>query len=382
MPGKLADCQERDPSKAEIFIVEGDSAGGCFSGDTKIALVDGRNISFKQLVEEHNAGKRNFCYTIMHDGSIGVEEIKYPRITKQNAEVIKITLDNNEEIICTPDHKFMVRNGTYKNAKGLSKTDSLMPFKNNKIDAIEAIKNYNHKILKIEKLDQKMNVYDIEVPNTHNFALATGVFVHNSAKMGRDRKYQAILPLKGKILNVEKARLHKVMDNDEIITLVTAIGTNIAQEFNLQKLRYHKLILMTDADVDGSHIQCLLLTFLYRFMTPLIEQGHVYVAMPPLYKVKKGKTEFYVYKEEELFKKIKEIGKDNVNIQRYKGLGEMNPDQLWETTMDPSKRMLKQIRIEDAVIADEMFTLLMGDQVEPRRKFIQDHAKEVKNLDL
>jgi DNA gyrase subunit B len=139
---------------------------------------------------------------------------------------------------------------------------------------------------------------------------------------------------------------------------------------------------MTDADVDGSHIQCLLLTFLYRFMTPLIEQGYVYVAMPPLYKVKKGKLENYVYKEEELFKVLKEIGKDNVNIQRYKGLGEMNPDQLWETTMDTDKRMLKQIKIEDAVIADEMFTLLMGDQVEPRRKFIQDHAKEVKNLDL
>ena len=203
-----------------------------------------------------------------------------------------------------------------------------------------------------------------------------------SAKMGRDRKFQAILPLKGKILNVEKARINKVVDNDEIITLVTAIGTNIAEEFDIKKLRYHKLILMTDADVDGSHIQCLLLTFLYRFMTPLIEQGHVYVAMPPLYKVKKGKTENYVYKEEELFRLLKEIGKDNVNIQRYKGLGEMNPEQLWETTMDTEKRMLKQIKIEDAVIADEIFTLLMGDQVEPRRKFIQDHAKEVKNLDL
>ncbi|MBS3137016.1 DNA topoisomerase (ATP-hydrolyzing) subunit B [Candidatus Woesearchaeota archaeon] len=203
-----------------------------------------------------------------------------------------------------------------------------------------------------------------------------------SAKMGRDRKFQAILPLKGKILNVEKARINKVVDNDEIITLVTAIGTNIAEEFDIKKLRYHKLILMTDADVDGSHIQCLLLTFLYRFMTPLIEQGHVYVAMPPLYKVKKGKTENYVYKEEELFRLLKEIGKDNVNIQRYKGLGEMNPEQLWETTRDTEKRMLKQIKIEDAVIADEIFTLLMGDQVEPRRKFIQDHAKEVKNLDL
>ena len=203
-----------------------------------------------------------------------------------------------------------------------------------------------------------------------------------SCKQGRDRKFQAVLPLRGKILNVEKSRLHKILSSQEIVTVITALGTSIGEEFNIEKLRYHRIIIMTDADVDGAHITCLLLTFFYRYMPKLIENGHVYIAQPPLFKVKKGKQQWYVYKEEELFKKIKEIGKENVNLQRYKGLGEMNPDQLWDTTLDPDTRILKKVTIEDAVAADEIFTILMGDQVEPRRKFIEDHAKEVKNLDV
>ncbi len=203
-----------------------------------------------------------------------------------------------------------------------------------------------------------------------------------SCKQGRDRKFQAVLPLRGKILNVEKSRLHKVLSSQEIVTLITALGTSIGEEFNPDKLRYDRIIIMTDADVDGSHITCLLLTFFYRYMTKLIEDGHILIAQPPLYKVKKGKQIWYVYKDEELFRKIKEIGKDNVQIQRYKGLGEMNPEQLWDTTLDPEHRTMKKVTIEDAVLADEMFTILMGDQVEPRRRFIQEHAKEVKNLDV
>lgn len=202
-----------------------------------------------------------------------------------------------------------------------------------------------------------------------------------SAKQGRDKKYQAILPLRGKILNVEKARINKMMENEEITTLITALGCSIAEEFNIQKLRYHKIIIMTDADTDGNHITTLLLTFFYRYMRQLIESGYLYIAMPPLYLIKKGKTMKYAYNDAEKEAVLKVTGED-VMIQRYKGLGEMNPEQLWNTTMDPDNRSMKKVTIEDAVEADETFTLLMGDEVAPRREFIQQHAKDVKELDV
>ncbi len=664
LPGKLADCSERDPAKCELFIVEGDSAGGCFSGDTKIALADGRNISFAELVKEHEKGKEHYCYTILDDGSIGIQKIINPRITRKNATVIKIVLDNNEEIVCTPDHLFLLRDNVYKAAEKLTSNDSLMPFnrqisrmgnkitidgyelvfdpknnrwifthllsdyynlrngiytemngahrhhkdfnklnnnptnicrlikeehmalhsllaqrnfgkeevlrklneirktpefkekirkkmlemrnelskrakiqweneeykeymvkkflefyyanddyreksldklnkaqkeywssdknrekqalrvkeffeqnpkikkilsekakiqwsdpdlrkwrslktkkqwteefrkkrkiaynvtyydntirllreiyekektinkkqfeeirkekknknvlsyntfierffENNEIMLWDAVKNYNHKIKAIMPLQEKMDVYDLEVPGTHNFALASGIFVHNSAKQGRRREFQAILPLRGKILNVEKARLIKVMNNEEILTLITAIGTNIGDEFNLNKLRYHKIVIMTDADTDGNHITTLILTFFFRYAIQIIEKSHLYIAQPPLYLIMKGKQKTYAYSEAEKEKILKEIGMDNVGIiQRYKGLGEMNPEQLWETTMNPATRVLKKITIEDAIEADQIFSILMGDNVESRREFIQDHAKEVGNLDV
>ena len=203
-----------------------------------------------------------------------------------------------------------------------------------------------------------------------------------SAKQGRDRGFQAILPLRGKILNVEKARLDKIFANNEISTLITAIGCGIGDDFKLDKARYHKIIIMTDADVDGAHISTLLLTFFFRYMSPLVEAGYVYIAMPPLFRVSKGKSFKYVYTEEEKNAAVKGFGGENVNIQRYKGLGEMNPGQLWETTMDPELRSLKKITIEDAVKADQMFSVLMGEEVEPRREFIMKHAKDVVNLDV
>jgi DNA gyrase subunit B len=668
LPGKLADCSEKDPALSEIYIVEGDSAGGCFSGDTLIALADGRTLSFKEIIAEQAAGKGHFCYTIRTDGKIGLERIINPRMTKAIADVIKITLDNDETITCTPDHQFMMRDGSFKPIKDVTQDDSLMPlyrklsdfkesgitidgyemvldplsgcwlfthvladwynrwqnkytedegehchhidfnklnnnptnirrlsaeehlnlhrehvgktlhredviekcreirtssefraimsrrmqqpetrkilsenaraqwenesykaymaekwrefydnneayrkenneqlnraqhkywsdeanrttqairvenyFANNpearkknsaraieewkdekllawrrektkqqwtpefrskraaaynktyyrktiaalkqfeiergKIDlaayrahrldtldksllrfdtfckryfngdealACEAVGRFNHRIVSIERFEEKMDVYDIEVPNTHNFALASGVFVHNSAKQGRDRKFQAILPLRGKILNVEKARLTKILKNEEIRALITAIGAGIGEgeEFDIEKTRYHKIVVMTDADVDGSHIRTLLLTLFYRYMRPLIESGYVYIAQPPLFKVKKGKNEFYVYNEEELNKKLAEIGRDGIAMQRYKGLGEMNPQQLWDTTMNPDTRTMLKVSLEDAIKADEIFTILMGDKVEPRREFIERHAKDVKNLDV
>ncbi|MBI4653098.1 DNA topoisomerase (ATP-hydrolyzing) subunit B [Candidatus Kuenenbacteria bacterium] len=665
LPGKLADCSTRDAQKAEIFIVEGDSAGGCFDGNTKIALADGRNLNFKELIKEDKKGKKNYCYTINYNGNIEIDLIKNPRMTKKNTEVIKIILDNDEEIICTLDHKFMLRDGSYKIAKDLKKKNSLMPlykkyskienritikgyemildpqnskwifthlladkynlrkniylkekgdtihhsdfnklnnnpsnlirmsksehlllhskilkktihredvkkklrqlhktkkfrekikkimnnpkikkilsekakkqwqnieyknymakkflefynnnaeyrkknnellneaqkkywneeknkekqsqrvknyfekhpekkewlskiakkqwnnlslqkwriettkkqwdkefrkkrketynqtylrkalvilssiynknksvdikiynqirkekndksliryeticqrfFNNDEVKFKEAILNYNHRIKAIVPLKEKVDVYDIEVSNTHNFALASGVFVHNSAKQGRDREFQAILPLRGKILNVEKARLDKMFANNEIKSLIIALGTNIAEQFNLEKLRYNKIVIMTDADVDGAHIRTLLLTLFYRYFPELINKGHLYVAQPPLYRMQINKQINYTYSEEEREEILKKVGDKSVDIQRYKGLGEMNPEQLWETTMDPKRRVIKQITIEDVEAADEIFDILMGSDVLPRKHFIQTHAKKVKNLDI
>jgi len=655
LPGKLADCSSNKSEESELFIVEGDSAGGCFAGDVEIALVDGRNISFEQLIKEAEKGIQNFCYTIRKDGCIGIEKIENPRITKTNAEVIKVILDNNEEITCTPDHKFMLRDGEFKEAKDLTNNDSLMPlykkisklggritiegyemvfdqfkkwifthiladeynlsngiyskeqgdarhhinfnkrnnnptnlirlskeehmilhtqhliktlhrediklkaieahkskeyknkmsawakqpevrqklsqraklqwqneeykqfmtkkfiefynsnevyrkenndrllrlqkeywsnqenrnkaakkvkeffdknpdaktylsqtakeqwrdsnllewrskkteaqwtpefrqkrkiaynktyynktirfmknvlenkgnisnfdderiknndksilststfcsrFFNGDIDSmIEAVQNYNHKIIRIEKLSEKIDVYDIEVPKTHNFALASGVFVHNSAKMARNKEHQAILPLKGKPLNVEKANPVKVLSNEEIANIITAIGTGIGEQFTLEKLRYGKIIIMSDADVDGAHIKTLLLTFFFRFMKQLIENGNIYIAVSPLYKVRK-RSDHYVYSDEELKKIVSKLGGGNINVQRFKGLGEMNPEQLWDTTMNPKARLLNKVTIEDAAMADAVFSKLMGDDVEPRKQFIAERAKE------
>jgi DNA gyrase subunit B len=677
LPGKLADCSETNAEKCELFLVEGDSAGGCWSGETKVALTDGRKISFKELGEEDKQGKRNFCYTMLDNGHIGIAPILHPRRTKRNATVIKIVLDNEEELICTPDHPFRLVDGSYVPAALLKPEHSLAPlyrklskkegrstldgyemifdpktkkwiythvlsdiynlqnkiysssdgkhrhhvdfnklnnnptniqrfpykkhmelhyerlektlhrpdvkqksaeakrtpefrqkarqkslekrelfsrnarkqwddkahkeymgrksmeFYNNNPDyrektlerlneeqkkywgkrenrriqaqrvgdhfekhperkewlsdeakrqwqdpgllnwrreetkkqwttdfrakrkkaydatyldcslyflkqvmeqrgqlfyydwdrkalapekdhnllslatlkqrffageekkLLEAVENYNHKIVRIEKLAEKVDVYDIEVPGTHNFALASGIFVHNSAKQGRDRRFQAILPLRGKILNVEKARLDKILASNEIRIMITAIGPGVisglsgngegeelADEEFFKKLNYHKIVIMTDADVDGAHIRTLLLTFFFRYARRLIDSGKLYIAQPPLYLVKKGKTEEYAYSDKELEKILKKTGRDGAHIQRYKGLGEMNPEQLWDTTMNPETRTLLKVTLDDAEQADEIFKILMGSEVEPRRQFIQDNAKLVKRLDI
>ena len=530
LPGKLADCSSRDPAESEIFIVEGDSAGGCFDGDTKVALADGRSLSFKQLVAEEAAGKQNFCYTIRKDGAIALEKIINARRTKVNAKVIKVTLDNGETIICTPDHPFMLRDGSYKAAAKLTADDALMPLyrkisdttdpkitingyemtwnprsdswlfthvladwynraskiyeakegqhchhidfnkRNNnpsnierlsptehlkihqeqwtpefreqrkialsktyyqktittlkqihlqkgKVDieayrqhrletrdksllrfdtfcnryfngdsqlATEAVIHYNHRVIAVETLQETRDVYDIEVPHTHNFALASGVFVHNSAKQGRDRRFQAILPLRGKILNIEKTDDSKIYKNNEIQSLITALGLGVkGEEFDVSQLRYHRAVIMTDADVDGAHIRTLLLTFFYRYQRALIEQGYVYIACPPLYKVERGKQHYYCYSDREMENLVREFPSNaNYTLQRFKGLGEMMPLQLWETTMNPETRTLKRVQIEDAAEADKIFSILMGDRVAPRREFIETEGPKLNLTEL
>lgn len=219
-------------------------------------------------------------------------------------------------------------------------------------------------------------------PSKTELYIVEGDSAGGSAKQGRDREFQAILPLRGKILNVEKARMDKILKNNEILILITAIGTGIDEEFNIEGARYHKIIIMTDADVDGEHIRTLLLTFFFRYMRPLIEEGYLYIAQPPLYKLTKGKQVEYAYTERDKTEKLNQMGDTGINIQRYKGLGEMNPNQLWETTMDPENRMTVKVTVDDAVEADQLFTILMGENVEPRREFIETHAKDVVNLDI
>lgn len=667
LPGKLSDCSSDDPSECEIFLVEGDSAGGCWSSSTRVSLADGRHLNFLELIEEQEQGIQNYCYTIKDDGTIGIEKILNVRKTKSNAKIVSVRLDNGSDLRCTPCHPFMLRDGTYKRADELTPTDSLMPlrlrkssheegdwmkgyemafdpeksawvyvhhiadrynrdqgfysetlcghrhhidfnklnnnptnitrmpaqdhlqlhwdnldktlhspetkalaivtkrtpefrqymsdkmkeqsedlserakkqwedddykeFMNNawkefyesnedyrlevlnrldkaqqehwsseenrkaqsrrtreyfesnpdhrenhkqlakkqwededllewrreetskqwtkefrkqrkstlhktyydntiqglyqfkdgnqvdlqayrewrisnkkkahlkfetfveryfdgkKEDAIEAVINYNHKIVSVTPLQTREDVYDLEVPGTHNFALSTGVFVHNSAKMGRNRETQAILPLRGKVLNTEGTDLKKVVKNKELSGVIEALGCGIGSSFDVNHLRYHKIILLMDADSDGHHITTLLLTFFYRHMPELIEGGYIYLAQPPLFRVEWGKERYWALSDNEknkIIKKLEKRGAVKIDVSRFKGLGEMMADTLAETTLDPDSRVLIEVEIPDTLVdeTDVAINNLMGKDASERYKMIVNNLNLIDDLDV
>ncbi len=387
LPGKLADCSERDPAKCELYIVEGDSAGGCLAGETRVALAAGGSMSMEELVAEWALGRRHDGYATNEEGAQRVVPLLEPRLTRRGAELVEVRLGNGRSVRCTPDHPFRLCDGSYRPAGQLQPGEDLRPLAARMAagdsDFVQRDEWADCKVEAVRTLDETADVYDLTVERYHNFALAAGPVVHNSAKQGRDRRFQAILPLRGKILNVEKARLDKALANKEVQALIQALGSGIGEGFDLSNLRYHRILIMSDADVDGAHIRTLLLTLFFRYMPSLIEKGHLYIAQPPLYLLRKGKEMRYVYSDNEKDGAMVEMGgSQGIAIQRYKGLGEMNPEQLWETTMNPANRILMQVTIDDAAAADRTFDMLMGNAVPPRKRFIQTHAKKVRNLDV
>jgi DNA gyrase subunit B len=320
----------------------------------------------------------------VREGLVSIISIKHPdpqfegqtKTKLGNSEVRTIT----DAVFSSHFEKFLLENPTVAKKvveKGLLASRARFAAKK----ARELTRRKNS--LEVSSLPGKLADCSSKDPAESEIYIVEGDSAGGSAKQGRDRHFQAILPLRGKILNVEKARLDRILSNIEIRAMITAVGTGIGEDFDLSKARYHKVVIMTDADVDGAHIRTLLLTFFYRFMRKLLEAGYIYIAQPPLYKVQQGKRIEYAYNEKELDKIFAELPKaPKPNIQRYKGLGEMNPDQLWETTMDPEYRTMLQVSLDDAIEADETFEMLMGEKVEPRRNFIEANAQYVKNLDI
>lgn len=314
LPGKLCECTNKIGSYRELIVVEGDSAGGCWTADTLIRLVDNRILTIKEVIEEHKQGKTNYVFGCTKDGTIKIEPILDGFLTKKDAQIVRLTLDNGKQIRCTPDHRIMLRDGSYKEAQYLTEDDSLMS------DMQNTISEFNHRIVKVEQLEEKEDVYDITVKETHNFALEAGIFVHNCVKLGRIPEIQSVLPLRGKILNVEKSELNRILGSETIQNIVTCLGCGIGDKFNIKKVRYDKLIIMTDSDVDGSHIRILILTLLYNFMKPLIEEGYVYAAVPPLYRIElKDRTYEYIKDDLDLQEVKKKYGNKIIGVTRFKG---------------------------------------------------------------
>ena len=380
LPGKLADCESTDVNHTELFLCEGDSAAGCFVYETLIPLADGRKMPIGLMAEEQKLGIKHFVFSVGMDGNIEIAEAIDARKTKVSTKIIELILDNGEIIRCTPEHLFMMRDGSYIEAQNIKNDISLMLFAGDFVNAKTHLDDCKLGVKSIKFLDKLDDVYDFEVPVNHNFALSAGIFVHNSSKMGRERKNQAVLPLRGKILNTWSAETESLDSSKTIEDIITAIGVEPHgwdENVNLDGLRYGKIIIMADADVDGRHIQVLLLTLFLRHFPQLVTRGHIYLAQPPLFRVdapfsKKAKNpmrKLYALDEEELQGIKKGLLKEGIpetqwTVNRFKGLGEMNPDQLCETTMHPQSRRLVQpvVTKEDWEEVKSSFDMMMNEK--------------------
>ena len=357
--------------------------GGTHESGFKTALTRVINDYARKygLIKENET---NLTGEDVREGLIAIISIKHPN--PQFEGQTKTKLGNSEVRTITDsvfaDHlgKFLLENPDVAKKiveKGLMATRARMAAKK----ARELTRRKS--ALEVSSLPGKLADCSSKDPSISEIYIVEGDSAGGSAKQGRDRHFQAILPLRGKILNVEKARLDRILSNNEVRAMITAAGTGIGEDFDISKARYHKIVIMTDADVDGAHIRTLLLTFFYRYMRKIIEAGYIYIAQPPLYKIQQGKRIEYAYNNQQLEAINATLtATPKPNVQRYKGLGEMNPEQLWETTMDPETRTLLQVNLKDAIEADETFEMLMGEKVEPRRQFIEENAQYVKNLDV
>lgn len=393
LPSKLADCRSNDTSVTELLLVEGDSAAGpCFTGETLVATTEGL-VSFHKLVEDWDNGVVYEGFALDENNKTVVVGLVHPRLTRENAELVQVVLSNGETIDCTPDHLFRTPEGTYLPAKELTNGVELATHEkeNGGHDAGDRHGKWiqgqgpggtvAHRVASVTILESTANVYDLTVPVYENFALGAGVFVHN-CKGGRDSATQAVLPLRGKILNALKASPADVLKNAECQGIFSALGAGFGKSFDVDACRYGRVILLCDADVDGSHIRCLLLTLFHTYCRPLLEAGRVYAAMPPLYAVKVAgeKSPIFAYSDAERDKIIAQCNKSGKTIRsigRFKGLGEMSVDELAETTLDPATRSLRRLTVEDAASAMHAFELCMGDAVEPRRDFIIEQSANI-----
>ncbi|MDQ3406214.1 MAG: toprim domain-containing protein, partial [Actinomycetota bacterium] len=432
MPAKLVDCRATGVSRSELFLVEGDSALGCFTGDTMVALAAGASRSFADLAADWRRGVAHLGYTTDDAGQVIVAPLVAPRLTKRAAALVRVTVDSGRSVRCTPDHRFRLRDGSYRRADELAVADSLMPlyrsvaprsdgrpgdggervWMNDRDEWVpghrllarvrgdrtsfaelthdqpvtrgEAAAPVNHRVVSVESLPDTADVYDLTVDGHHNFALDAGVFVHNSARLARVSEYQALLPLRGKILNVQKASLADTLRNAEIASIVQVLGAGTGRTFDLPAMRYGRVILMADADVDGSHIRTLLITLFAKYMRPVITDGRLFAAMPPLHKITtKGRNPetHFTFSQREMettIGRLTKAGKQIVTpVPRFKGLGEMDADELWDTTMNPATRSVRRITIDDVDAAETALELLMGEKVEPRRNWLVESAARV-----